>query len=108
MVYKRFSRKQLLTLLWWKQAELNKYDGLICDGSVRSGKTVAMSVGFLLWAMSTFDGCKFALCGKTIEALRRNVVSLIPGLMDLLSVWWSRREQLHPDPRHDAGGRAFR
>ena len=41
-----------------------------------------MSVGFLLWAMSTFDGCKFALCGKTIEALRRNVVSLIPGLMD--------------------------
>ena len=82
MVYKRFSRKQLLTLLWWKQAELNQYDGLICDGSVRSGKTVAMSVGFLLWAMSTFDGCKFALCGKTIEALRRNVVSLIPGLMD--------------------------
>ena len=82
MNYERFSRKQLLTLLWWKQAELNKYDGLICDGSVRSGKTVAMSVGFLLWAMSTFDGCKFALCGKTIEALRRNVVSLIPGLMD--------------------------
>lgn len=82
MNYERFSRKQLLTLLWWKQSELNKYDGLICDGSVRSGKTVAMSVGFLLWAMSTFDGCKFALCGKTIEALRRNVVSLIPGLMD--------------------------
>ena len=82
MVYERFSRKQLLTLLWWRQKELNKYDGLICDGSVRSGKTVAMSVGFLLWAMSTFDGCKFALCGKTIEALRRNVVSLIPGLMD--------------------------
>lgn len=82
MNYERFSRKQLLTLLWWKQAELNKYDGLICDGSVRSGKTVAMSVGFLLWAMTTFDGCKFALCGKTIEALRRNVVSLIPGLMD--------------------------
>lgn len=41
-----------------------------------------MTVGFLLWAMSTFDGCKFALCGKTIEALRRNVVSLIPGLVE--------------------------
>ena len=71
-----------MTLLWWKQQELNRYDGLICDGSVRSGKTVAMTVGFLLWAMSTFDGCKFALCGKTIEALRRNVVSLIPGLVE--------------------------
>lgn len=71
-----------MTLLWWKQKELKNYDGIICDGSVRSGKTVAMSVGFLLWAMTEFDGHKFALCGKTIEALRRNVVSLLPNLME--------------------------
>lgn len=82
MQYEQFSRKQLTTLLWWMQEDLNRYDGIVCDGSVRSGKTVAMSVGFLLWAQRTFDGERLALCGKTIEALRRNVVSLLPGLME--------------------------
>lgn len=50
------------------------YDALICDGAVRSGKTVCMVVGFFLWSMATFDGKVFALCGKTVASLRRNVV----------------------------------
>ena len=41
-------------------------DGIICDGSVRSGKTVAMAVGFILWAQTNFNGQRFALCGKTM------------------------------------------
>ena len=54
-------------------------DGIICDGSIRSGKTVAMTVGFVMWAMSRFQGQNFALCGKTIESLRRNVTSNLPN-----------------------------
>ena len=53
-------------------------DGIICDGSIRSGKTVSMTLGFILWSMSAFDGETFAICGKTIEALRRNVIVHIP------------------------------
>ena len=37
-----------------------------------------MSVGFIIWAMATFDGAVFGICGKTIESLRRNVVSQLP------------------------------
>lgn len=33
-----------------------------------------MEASFLLWAMNTFDGQNFALCGKTIGSLRRNVL----------------------------------
>ena len=55
------------------------YDGIICDGSIRSGKTVAMTVGFVMWAMRRFQGQNFALCGKTIESLRRNVTSNLPN-----------------------------
>ncbi len=33
-----------------------------------------MVAGFFLWSMSRFDGCCFGLCGRTIGALRRNVV----------------------------------
>lgn len=56
-------------------------DALICDGAVRSGKTLSMSVGFIFWAMGCFHQRHFALCGKTITSLERNVIApLIPVL----------------------------
>ena len=57
-----------------------KYDALICDGAVRSGKTSIMSLSFFLWAMGNFNNCAFALCGKSVGAVERNIV------MPLLSV----------------------
>lgn len=74
MIYSSFSPKQLQAMLWWSLPETKKCDAIVCDGSVRSGKTMAMSVGFMLWSMKTFDKKDFALCGKTIASLRRNVV----------------------------------
>lgn len=61
-------------MTWWNRPNLKNYEGIICDGSVRSGKTLSMSVGFISWSMTCFDGEVFAICGKTIESLRRNVI----------------------------------
>ena len=74
MIYQRLSKRQLLAMLWWQQPRFRDRDALVCDGSIRSGKTVCMTVGFVLWSMASFSGQKFAICGKTIESLRRNVV----------------------------------
>lgn len=61
-----------------------KHDAIICDGAVRSGKTLCMSVSFIAWTFSAFSDCSFALCGKTISSLRRNVVTVIlPVLREL-------------------------
>lgn len=61
-----------------------EYDAIICDGAVRSGKTLSMSLGFCLWAMTCFDNAAFAMCGKTITSLERNVVRpLVPVLEDV-------------------------
>lgn len=78
MKYQRLSTRQNLAMTWWNRPGFEVYDGIICDGSIRSGKTVAMTVGFIMWAMTRFDGCNFAICGKTIESLRRNVTSNLP------------------------------
>ena len=75
MQYQKLSPRQNLAMTWWNRPGFEAYDGIICDGSIRSGKTVAMTVGFIMWAMSRFTGQNFALCGKTIESLRRNVTS---------------------------------
>jgi len=64
----------MLTMTWWNREKLKSFDGIICDGAIRSGKTVSMVNGFFLWSMASFNGEVFALCGKTIGSLRRNVV----------------------------------
>lgn len=48
---------------------------LICDGAVRSGKTVVMSDAFVIWAMECFSGCNFAICSKTVANAERNVLN---------------------------------
>lgn len=80
-----FSKKQLTVLNWWCKGSANcNKNGIICDGAVRSGKTLCMSLSFVLWAFYTFEDTSFALCGKTISSLRRNVVTpLLPVLKEL-------------------------
>lgn len=70
-----FSRKQKQVLTWWcKESPVHDKDGIIADGAIRSGKTVSMSLSFVMWAMSSFAGQNFAMCGKTIGSFRRNVL----------------------------------
>lgn len=81
----RFSPKQRLAMTWWRPGgPYSGYDAVFCDGAVRSGKTLAMGLGFFLWAMTSFHGVRFGLCGKTIAALRRNVLAeLLPRLSSM-------------------------
>ena len=80
-------------MTWWNRPGLREAEGIICDGSVRSGKTVAMSVGFFLWSMACFHDGVFGICGKTIGALRRNIlVRLDSWLGDLFTVTEHRSE----------------
>lgn len=80
-----FSKKQMKVLCWWlPESPFSSRDAVICDGAVRSGKTLCMSVSFVTWAFSAFSDSSFALCGKTIASLRRNVVTVIlPILREL-------------------------
>ena len=93
MIYQRFSKRQLLAATWWNRPAFRDRDAIICDGAIRSGKTVCMVDGFLLWAMACFDGQKFAICGKTVESLRRNVViNLNSWLGGILQITEKRSE----------------
>jgi len=93
LIYKNFSERQRLTLTWWKNKRFAEYDGIICDGSIRSGKTISMAIGFILWSMMHFDNEKFALCGRTIESLRRNVITYIPTWLEGLFTVTERRSE---------------
>ena len=69
------SKKQLQLMTWWMPGSpVRDKDAIICDGAVRSGKTLPMSLSFVVWAMEGFDDQNFGMSGKSIGALRRNVV----------------------------------
>lgn len=85
MKIKRFSEKQKRVMSWWgpKSPDRDR-DAIICDGAVRSGKTLCMGLSFVCWAMMQFKGQQFAFCGKTAVSLRRNLLQeLLPMLGEL-------------------------
>lgn len=76
--FKPFSVKQKKVLTWWlPESPVNDKDGIIADGSIRSGKTVSMALSFVMWAMESFTDQNFAMCGKTIGSFRRNVLMVL-------------------------------
>lgn len=80
--FQPFSRKQRMLLNWWhKDKKYHDMDGIIADGAIRSGKTVAMVLSFVIWAMVTFSGENFIMAGKTVGSFRRNVLAPLKSMM---------------------------
>lgn len=83
------SAKQQTVLCWWRKGNENwGREAIFCDGAVRSGKTLAMSLSFFLWAMTCFQDKKFALCGKTIGAVRRNLLGEVRRRCEGVKMVW--------------------
>lgn len=77
-----FSKKQKKVMCWWAEGSPYKdHNAIICDGAVRSGKTVSLALSYVQWAMETFNGMNFGMCGKTIHAHRRNVVKPLKQML---------------------------
>ncbi len=85
MTLKSFSPKQMKALCWWgSKSPYRDRTAIICDGAVRSGKTLCMGLSFVCWAFARFSDRSFAICGKTIQGIRRNLITeLLPVLKEL-------------------------
>ncbi|AID50258.1 PBSX family phage terminase large subunit [Bacillus mycoides] len=80
--FRPFSKKQLQVLTWWrKDSPVKEHDGIICDGSIRAGKTVSMALSYVMWGTETFNGENLGMAGKTIGSLRRNVITPLKKML---------------------------
>lgn len=80
MTFRKLSPKQKTVFRWCYRPD--SY-ALICDGSVRSGKTAAMSCSYILWAMKSFSGENFGICGNTVQAVERNIIAPLMQMTDI-------------------------
>ena len=71
-----------MVLTWWADGSpKSSCDSIICDGAVRSGKTLIMSLSYIIWSMSEFNGKNFGMAGKTIGSFKRNVWFNLKGIL---------------------------
>ena len=91
MRFRTFSSKQKQVLTWWCAPQTREREALICDGAVRSGKTLCMGLSFFCWAMRTYRGQSFGLCGKTVTALRRNLLNTLAPVLKELGFQWEEK-----------------
>lgn len=71
-------------MTWWRpESGVSDFDGIILDGSIRAGKSLPESVSFIEWGMATYNNETLGMAGKTLGALRRNVIGpllrVLPG-----------------------------
>lgn len=73
------------------------FDALICDGAIRSGKTVFMMLSFVDDAMRRYNGQRFGICGKTVDSTVKNIVMPYIGLSyanEKYDIQWKRSEKI--------------
>ena len=84
-----------------KQMEILKfpyseeYFAIICDGAIRSGKTVWCCISYILWAMSTHNKRNFGIAGKTIASAKRNIIKPITSINYMhqnFNMSWNEKE----------------
>lgn len=83
MKFTNFSTKQNKVLAWWMpKSPYSKHDSIIADGAVRAGKSLCLSLSFILWSMTTYQDQNFAICGKTVTSCRRNVITPLLTILE--------------------------
>lgn len=83
--FKPFSDQQKRLMHWWRPGLRSaEYDYVIADGAIRSGKTIACIIGFLVWSQEMHSGQSFILAGKTMGALKKNVIR---PMLQILEAW---------------------
>ena len=105
--FRKFSIRQKQLLGWWRPGSPYKdYDMIICDGSIRSGKTIAMILSFLLWSLSSFKGENFIIAGRSMGALKRNVINPMIAILRALRIPYTYIRS-GPDTRLDIRGNSY-
>lgn len=73
------------------------YDALICDGAIRSGKTVFMMLSFVDDAMRRYNNQRFGICGKTVDSTVKNIIAPYLQLSyakEKYKIQWRRSDKL--------------
>lgn len=74
-----------------------RFDALIADGAIRSGKTSFMMLAFVDDAMRRYNGQRFAICGKTVDSTVKNIVVPYLGVnwaQDKYNLSWRRADKV--------------
>lgn len=105
--FQPFSEQQRRLMHWWRPGLRSaEADFVIADGAIRSGKTIACIIGFLTWSQEMFSGESFILAGKTVGALKKNVIR---PMLQIMEAWGWQYEYIRSgtDARIEIGQNTY-
>lgn len=105
--FKPFSDQQRRLIHWWRPiARTSENNYVVADGSIRSGKTIACIIGFLTWSQEMHSGQSFIMAGKTMGALKKNVIR---PMLQILEAWGWPYEYVRsgPEPHISIGSNVY-
>lgn len=95
--FQPFSKKQLKLISWWHKNSPHKdKDMLIANGSIRSGKTIAMIFSFLTFTINNFKHQNFIVAGRSMGSLKRNVIEPMFQILTALGVDYNYKRSENP------------
>lgn len=74
----------------------SRYDALIADGAIRTGKTSIMTISFIDDAMRRYNHQRFGICGKTVDSAVKNIIMPYLGTAwakERYTLQWRRTEK---------------
>ena len=80
--FKPFSAKQLKVLNWWADdSPVKDRRMIIADGSIRAGKTISLTLSFVLYIMKNYKFENAAIAGKSVGAVKRNILANLQSML---------------------------
>ena len=80
--FKPFSDKQMKLLTFWHEdSPVKDKFMVVADGSIRAGKSIAMSLSFVLFVMNNFNDMNAVIASKSVGSVRRNIIPSLKAML---------------------------
>lgn len=80
--FKPFSDKQMKLLTFWHEdSPVKDKFMIVADGSIRAGKSIAMSLSFVLFVMNNFNDMNAVIASKSVGSVRRNIIPSLKAML---------------------------
>lgn len=87
MKIEAFSHKQKKVMTWWMpESPMSDKDLIVCEGAIRSGKTLVTVLSFINWSQTRFSGEAFIIAGVSVGAVKRNLLEPLFEALKMMDI----------------------
>jgi PBSX family phage terminase large subunit len=81
------SVKQQWLLRWWRpDSPFRNKDTIIAEGAIRTGKSLFLILGYVMWSLEMFSGDSFIVAAQSVKSIKKNLLGYFYWAFEELGV----------------------